>query len=287
MRTRTLINAITIERGRATGIEIADAGGIERIRAEREVICCAGTIDSPRILQRSGVGEPDFLRGLDVPVAAERPGVGANLQDHPEIYVQYHSKLPVSLYPALKPWNQLGIGARWLLTGTGIGASNHFEAGAFVRSRDDLEIPNLQYHFVPIAMRYDGGNPAGGHGFQMHVGADEGHQHRARAHPLEGPARSPVHRLQLPHHGIRPPGHARRGAPLARDRRATPLRPLPGRGDRPRPGRPRPGRRGHRRLGAAARRERLPPLVHLRDGIVRRPACGYRRRRTGPTASRG
>ena len=174
IRTRTLIDAITIEQGRATGIEIATAGGAERIRAEREVICCAGAIDSPRILQRSGVGEPDFLRGLGIAVAADRPGVGANLQDHPEIYVQYHSKLPVSLYPALKPWNQLVIGARWLLTGTGIGASNHFEAGAFVRSRDDLAIPNLQYHFVPIAMRYDGGNPAGGHGFQMHVGPMKG-----------------------------------------------------------------------------------------------------------------
>ena len=174
VRPRTLVAGVTIERGRARGIEIADAGGIEHIRAEREVICCAGAIDSPRILQRSGVGEPDFLRSLDIPVAADRPGVGANLHDHPEIYVQFHSKLPVSLYPALKPWNQLAIGARWLLTGTGIGASNHFEAGAFVRSRDDLEIPNLQYHFVPIAMRYDGGNPAGGHGFQMHVGPMKG-----------------------------------------------------------------------------------------------------------------
>ena len=175
LRTRTLINRITVEGGRATGIEVAGAaGGIEHIRAEREVICCAGAIDSPRVLQRSGVGDPDFLTSLGIAVAAERPGVGANLQDHPEIYVQYRSKLPVTLYPALKPWNQLAIGARWLLTGTGIGASNHFEAGAFVRSRDALRIPNLQYHFVPIAMSYDGSNPAAGHGFQMHVGPMKG-----------------------------------------------------------------------------------------------------------------
>ena len=175
LRTRTLINRITVEGGRATGIEVAGAtGGIEHIRAEREVICCAGAIDSPRLLQRSGVGDPDFLTSLGIAVAAERPGVGANLQDHPEIYVQYRSKLPVTLYPALKPWNQLAIGARWLLTGTGIGASNHFEAGAFVRSRDALRIPNLQYHFVPIAMSYDGRNPAAGHGFQMHVGPMKG-----------------------------------------------------------------------------------------------------------------
>ena len=175
LRTRTLINRITVEGGRATGIEVADAaGGIEHIRAEREVICCAGAIDSPRLLQRSGVGDPDFLTSLGIAVAAERPGVGANLQDHPEIYVQFRSKLPVTLYPALKPWNQLAIGARWLLTGTGIGASNHFEAGAFVRSRDALRIPNLQYHFVPIAMSYDGSNPAAGHGFQMHVGPMKG-----------------------------------------------------------------------------------------------------------------
>ena len=174
VRTRSLVARILVEDRRATGVEIASPGGIERIHAEREVICCAGAIDSPRILQRSGIGEPDFLKGLGIPVVADRPGVGANLQDHPEIYVQFRSRLPISLYPALKPWNQLAIGARWLLAGTGIGASNHFEAGAFVRSRDDLEIPNLQYHFVPIAMSYDGRNPADGHGFQMHVGPMKG-----------------------------------------------------------------------------------------------------------------
>ena len=174
VRPRALAARVTIERGRATGIEIAGPAGVERVRAEREVICCAGAIDSPRILQRSGVGDPDFLKGLGIAVAADRPGVGANLQDHPEIYVQYRSKRPVTLYPALKPWNRLAIGTRWLLTGAGIGASNHFEAGAFVRSRDDLDVPNLQFHFVPIAMRYDGGDPAGGHGFQMHVGPMKG-----------------------------------------------------------------------------------------------------------------
>ena len=233
VRTRTLVDAITIERGRATGIEIAGAGGIERIRAEREVVCCAGAIDSPRILQRSGIGEPDFLRSLDIPVAAERPGVGANLQDHPEIYVQYHSKLPVSLYPALKPWNQLAIGARWLLTGTGLGASNHFEAGAFVRSRDDSGDPQpaipLRAHRDALRRRQPGRRTR----LPDARGADEGHQHRARAHPVARPARSPVDRLQLPHHGVRPPGHARRGPPLARDRRPAPLRPLSRRGGSP------------------------------------------------------
>ena len=121
VRTRTLVSRIVFEAGRATGIEVAGKAGVERIRAEREVVCCAGAIDSPRILQRSGVGDPDFLTGLGIPVLAERPGVGANLQDHPELYIQFRSKLPVTLYPALKPWNQLIIGARWLLTGTGIG----------------------------------------------------------------------------------------------------------------------------------------------------------------------
>ena len=175
VRTRAMISRIVVEGGRATGIEVAGSGGgIERIHAEREVICCAGAIDSPRILQRSGIGNSDFLAGVGVAPTVERPGVGANLQDHPEIYVQFRSKLPVSLYPALKPWNQLAIGARWLFTGTGIGASNHFEAGAFVRTRDELDIPNLQYHFVPIAMNYDGRNPADGHGFQMHVGPMKG-----------------------------------------------------------------------------------------------------------------
>ena len=193
VRTRALISRIVVAGGRATGIEVAGPGrGIERIHAEREVICCAGAIDSPRILQRSGIGDPDFLAGVGVAPAVERPGVGANLQDHPEIYVQFRSKLPVSLYPALKPWNQLAIGARWLFTGTGIGASNHFEAGAFVRSRDDLEIPNLQYHFVPIAMNYDGRNPAAGHGFQMHVGpmkgTSTGHVRIRSSDPRDPPA---------------------------------------------------------------------------------------------------
>ena len=174
VRKRTLVSRIVVEEGRATGIEVAGAGGVETIRAEREVICCAGAIDSPRILQRSGVGDAGFLGRLGIAVIAHRPGVGANLQDHPEIYVQYRARLPVTLYSALKPWNQALIGARWVFTGTGIGASNHFEAGAFVRSRDDLEIPNLQYHFVPIAMSYDGTNPADGHGFQMHVGPMKG-----------------------------------------------------------------------------------------------------------------
>ena len=174
VRQGSLVSRIGFEEGRVTGIELAGAGGVEVVHADREVICCAGAIDSPRILQRSGVGDADFLGNLGIPVVSHRPGVGANLQDHPEIYVQYRSKLPVTLYPALKPWNQALIGARWMLTGTGIGASNHFEAGAFVRSRDDLTIPNLQYHFVPIAMRYDGTNPAGGHGFQMHVGPMKG-----------------------------------------------------------------------------------------------------------------
>jgi len=192
VRPRTLVSRIVVERGRATGIEVTGAGGAGRIRAEREVICCAGAIESPRILQRSGVGDPDFLAGLGIAVTAERPGVGANLQDHPEIYVQFRSKRPVTLYPALKPWNQFFIGARWLFTGTGIGASNHFEAGAFVRSRDDLEIPNLQYHFVPIAMSYDGRNPADGHGFQMHVGpmkgTSTGHVRIRSADPRDPPS---------------------------------------------------------------------------------------------------
>ena len=199
-------------------------------RRAREVICCAGAIDSPRILQRSGIGEPDFLRSLDVPVATDRPGVGANLQDHPEIYVQFHSKLPVSLYPALKPWNQLAIGARWLLTGTGIGASNHFEAGAFVRSARRSRNPEPA---IPLRAHRDAlrrGQPRRRARVPDARGADEGHQHRTGAHPLQGPARSPVDRLQLSDDGVRPPGHARRGPPLAQDRRPASLRPLPRRG---------------------------------------------------------
>jgi choline dehydrogenase len=135
------------------------------------VLLCGGAIASPQVLQRSGVGPAPLLKGLGIEVVHDLPGVGQNLQDHLEMYLQYECKQPVSLYPALKWWNQPAIGAQWLFGGTGIGASNQFEAGGFIRSRDEFEWPNIQFHFLPVAVSYNGSNAHDGHSFQAHVGS--------------------------------------------------------------------------------------------------------------------
>ncbi|MEN8872929.1 MAG: choline dehydrogenase, partial [Pacificibacter sp.] len=164
---RGLVDKIDIEDGRATGVRLADG---TFIRANREVVLSAGSINSPKILLQSGVGPADELSALGIEVKADRPGVGKNLQDHLEVYMQFASKLPITLY---KYWNLISkavIGARWLFTKTGLGASNQFESAAFIRSEAGLEYPDIQYHFLPIAVRYDGKAAAEGHGFQAHTG---------------------------------------------------------------------------------------------------------------------
>lgn len=164
---RGLVDKIDIEDGRATGVRLADG---TFIRANREVVLSAGSINSPKILLQSGVGPADELSSLGIEVKADRPGVGKNLQDHLEVYMQFASKLPITLY---KYWNLISkavIGARWLFTKTGLGASNQFESAAFIRSEAGLEYPDIQYHFLPIAVRYDGKAAAEGHGFQAHTG---------------------------------------------------------------------------------------------------------------------
>ncbi|SDK60940.1 choline dehydrogenase [Pseudomonas delhiensis] len=140
-------------------------------RARREVLVCSGAIASPQLLQRSGVGPAAVLRDLGIEVVHDLPGVGQNLQDHLEMYLQYACKQPVSLYPALQWWNQPQIGAQWMFLGTGLGASNQFEAGGFIRTRDEFEWPNIQYHFLPVAINYNGSNAVNEHGFQAHVGS--------------------------------------------------------------------------------------------------------------------
>ncbi len=164
---RGLVDKIDIKDGRATGVRLADG---TFIRANREVVLSAGSINSPKILLQSGVGPADELSALGIEVKADRPGVGKNLQDHLEVYMQFASKLPITLY---KYWNLISkavIGARWLFTKTGLGASNQFESAAFIRSKAGLEYPDIQYHFLPIAVRYDGKAAAEGHGFQAHTG---------------------------------------------------------------------------------------------------------------------
>jgi len=166
---RTLVTRILFEGARATGVEYTRGSAAEQVSAG-EVIVCGGAINTPQLLQLSGVGNAADLAAHGIDVVADLPGVGENLQDHLEVYVQYASKLPVSVAPALKWRNRPMVGAKWLFARSGPGATNHFEAGGFVRSNDEVAYPNLMFHFLPIAIRYDGSAPAGGHGYQVHIG---------------------------------------------------------------------------------------------------------------------
>ncbi|MBN3082565.1 choline dehydrogenase [Pectobacterium polaris] len=169
--THALTDKILFDGKRAVGVAYFKGERAQTAKARREVLLCAGAIASPQILQRSGVGPKDLLQRLDIPVVHDLPGVGENLQDHLEMYLQYACKEPVSLYPALQWFNQPKIGAEWLFNGTGVGASNQFEAGGFIRSRDEFAWPNIQYHFLPVAINYNGSNAVKEHGFQAHVGS--------------------------------------------------------------------------------------------------------------------
>ncbi len=166
--TRALTTRIGFDGTRATGVTYT-RGGKTRTAQAGEVICCGGSINSPQLLQLSGVGPADLLRSHGIDVVADVPAVGANLQDHLEVYVQYACKQPVSMQPNLAKWRRPWIGLQWLAR-RGPGATNHFEAGGFIRSNDDVAYPNLMFHFLPIAVRYDGTVPEGGHGYQVHVG---------------------------------------------------------------------------------------------------------------------
>lgn len=161
---------VVIENGRAVGVEIERGGKIEVIRAAAEVIVAASSINSPKILMLSGIGDAAALRAHGIDVVADRPGVGANLQDHLEIYMQYQAAKPITLYKYWNLWGKALVGAQWLFTGKGLGASNQFESCAFIRTKAGVEYPDIEYHFLPIAVRYDGKAAAGGHGFQVHVG---------------------------------------------------------------------------------------------------------------------
>jgi choline dehydrogenase len=169
--THALTDRILFSGKRAVGVSYLQGGQTHTAHAAREVLLCSGAIASPQILQRSGVGPAALLRGLDIDVVHDLPGVGANLQDHLEVYQQYECLQPVSLVGALKWWNQPAIGAEWLFLGSGIGASNQFEAGGFIRSSEAFAWPNIQYHFLPVAINYNGSNPIKVHGFQAHMGS--------------------------------------------------------------------------------------------------------------------
>jgi choline dehydrogenase len=167
--TRALVHRVLFDGTRATGVEYSVRGKVRTVRAG-EVVLCGGAFNSPQLLQLSGVGDADHLRPLGVPMVHHLPAVGQHLQDHLEVYVQHACSQPVSLQPNLQLWRRPFIGANWLFRRKGPGASNHFESGGFARSNDDVAYPNLMFHFLPIAVRYDGSAPAGGHGYQVHIG---------------------------------------------------------------------------------------------------------------------
>ncbi len=166
--TRAFATRVIFDRTRAVGVEYRHRGTTHRARG-REIILCGGAFNTPQLLQLSGVGDPDHLRSVGVDPVVALPGVGENLQDHLEVYIQYRSTQPVSLQPHLAMWRRPWIGLQWLAR-RGPGTSNHFEAGGFIRSNPAEAYPNLMLHFLPLAIRYDGSVPATGHGYQVHVG---------------------------------------------------------------------------------------------------------------------
>ena len=169
LESGVLVGRIEFEGRRAIGVTCIKGGTRFTVRADREVILCAGAYNSPQILLRSGVGDADELRALGLDVIADLPGVGENLRDHLDYFIQYECRLPVSLYPWVTGLGRLRVGLRWLLTHSGIGATNLIEAGAFFRSRPGIEYPNLQHHFLAVAMNADGTSPVKGHSFQVHL----------------------------------------------------------------------------------------------------------------------
>jgi choline dehydrogenase len=172
VRCRALTTKIVFDGTRAVGVEFATrrGGGVERVMGG-EVICCGGSINSPQLLQLSGIGAAGELGALGVDVVHDLPGVGEHLQDHLEVYIQHHCTQPVSMAPMLAKWRRPWIGLQWLAR-RGPGITNHFESGGFARSNSERVYPNVMFHFLPIAIRYDGSTPEGGlqHGYQVHVG---------------------------------------------------------------------------------------------------------------------
>lgn len=170
IKTKVLVERVLLDGKRAVGIQCQHRNKTQHFMARREVILSAGAIGSPHLLQLSGIGPADVLKAAGIGVKHELPGVGQNLQDHLEFYFQYRCKQKITLNGKLGPLSKLLIGARWFFFKTGLGASNHFESCGFIRSKVGVEWPDLQYHFLPAAMRYDGRVAFNGHGFQVHVG---------------------------------------------------------------------------------------------------------------------
>ena len=192
VHTLSFVTGIRFRGQRAVGVDYQRGGRLRRQVDAGEVVLCGGAINTPQLLQLSGVGNAEDLARLGIGVVADVPGVGQNLQDHLEVYVQYASKQPVSIAPGLRMRARPGIGYQWLFHRRGLGATNHFEGGGFVRSNDDVDYPNLMFHFLPVAILYDGSVPAEGHGYQVHIGpmyADtRGHVRIRSTDPREHPS---------------------------------------------------------------------------------------------------
>jgi len=189
--TNAMTRKLVLEGKRVVGVEYEHGGEIHTVRCTREVLVSSGPIGSPHLLQRSGIGPAEVLRQAGIEVKHDLPGVGENLQDHSEIYIQFECKEPVSLNSKMGLIPKALIGLRWLLFKDGLGASNHFEAGGFIRSEKGLRWPDIQFHFLPAAMRYDGDKPFKGHGFMVLTGPNKpksrGYVRVRSADPYEHP----------------------------------------------------------------------------------------------------
>ncbi len=170
VETLALATQVRFRGKRAVGVDYLRGGRLRRSVDAGKVILCGGAINTPQLLQLSGVGDETLLREQGVDLVHHSPGVGENLQDHLEVYIQYASKQPVSIAPGLRWRARPGIAYQWLFHRRGLGATNHFEGGGFVRGNDDVDYPNLMFHFLPVAIRYDGSSPTKGHGYQVHIG---------------------------------------------------------------------------------------------------------------------
>ena len=261
--TRAYATKIIFEGTKAVGVEFRHEGKAKRVRSA-ELILCGGAINTPQLLQLSGVGNAAELGALGISTVADLPGVGENLQDHLEVYVQYGSKLPVSVAPALKWRNRPLVGAKWLFGRTGPGATNHFEGGGFARSNDDVVYPNLMFHFLPIAIRYDGTQPAGGHGYQVHIGPMYSDSRGTCKITSTDPAVHPSLRFNY----LSTPTDQREWVEAIRCRQEDPV---PARLRRLQRGRAVAGPRGGDRggdpgLGGQGRGDRAAPELHGQDG---------------------
>ena len=191
VRTEALATKILFERRRASGVRYRRGNSDRLVLARREVIVSCGPINSPQLLKLSGVGPAAELADLGIPVVHDLPGVGENLQDHLEFYFQVASKEPITLYSEMTPLRKALIGVRWILAKSGLGTTNHFETGGFIRSRAGIRYPDIQFHFLPMAVNYDGSSLAREHGFQAHVGPmrsrSRGWVRLASTNPLDHP----------------------------------------------------------------------------------------------------